>query len=88
MVENFHATDAVGVSILEQPVELAAIALELRALIEDLAENLLDNPDVLPNAQLAAAFLLNIGCRRQMVGMGMGFDQPLELVGRDPARTG
>jgi hypothetical protein len=74
-----HLADLVGVAIVEQPVELAAVALELGAFVEDLAEGVLHDGDVLADADLAAQLLLDIGRGRQVVGVDMGLDQPLEL---------
>ena len=77
--EGRHAADRVGVAVLEQPVELAAVALELGAFVEDLAEGLLHDGDVLADADLAAELALDIGRGRQVVGMDMRLDQPFEL---------
>jgi hypothetical protein len=77
--EGAHAADHVGVAILEQRVELAAVALELGAFVEDLAEGVLHHGDVAADADLAAELLLDVGRARQVVGMDMGLDQPLEL---------
>ena len=52
--ERGHAADPIGVTILEQLVELAAVALKLRAFIEDLTEDLLYDLDVFSDAKLAA----------------------------------
>jgi hypothetical protein len=59
--EDRHRADLIGIAILEQPVELAAIAPELGALVEDLAEGVLHDDDVLANADLAAELLLDVG---------------------------
>ena len=77
-----HAADLVGVAILEQPVELAAVALELGALVEHLAEGVLHDGDVLADADLAAELALDVGRGRQVVGMDMGLDQPFDASGR------
>ena len=77
--EGRHAADRVGIAVLEQPVELAAVALELGAFVEDLAEHLLHDRDVLADAELAAELALDVGRGRQMIGMGMGLDQPFDL---------
>ena len=63
----------------EQPVELAAVALEFGALVEDLAERLLHDDDGVADADLAAELVLDIGRGRKMVGVDMGLDQPFEL---------
>ncbi len=46
--------DLEGVAILEQVVELAAVALEFGAGIEDLAEGVLDDGDLVADAEPAA----------------------------------
>src|SRR6185437_12133915 len=49
-----HRADSVGVAVREQPVKLAAIALELGPLVEYLAEGVLYDRDLLADPQLAA----------------------------------
>ena len=73
-----HGADRVAVAVLEQAVELRAVALELGALVEDLAEGLLHDGDPGADADLAAELLLDVGRGRQVVGVDMGLDQPLE----------
>ncbi len=77
--ERRHRADPVGVAILEQAVELAAVALELGALVEDLAEHLLHDLDVLADAELAAELPLNVGRRRKVVRVRVRLDQPFNL---------
>ena len=76
---GLHVADLVGVAVLEQPVELAAVALELGAFVEDLAEGVLHDRDVLADAELAAELALDVGRSRQVVGMDMRLDQPLQI---------
>ena len=76
--------DLVGVAVLEQPVELAAVALELGAFVEHLAEGVLHDGDVLADADLAAELALDIGRGRQVVGMDMRLDQPFERQAAAP----
>ena len=64
------------IAFAEQAVELAAVALELRPLVEDLAERVLHHGDLLANADLAADTLLYIGRGGQVIGMDMGFKDP------------
>ena len=56
-----HRADHVGVAVLEQTVELAAVALEFGAFVEDLAEGLLHDGDLLADAELAAELALDVG---------------------------
>ena len=64
-----HRADGVGIAVAEEPVELGAVALELGAFVEDLAEGVLNDRDVLADAQFAAELLLDVGCAGQVVGM-------------------
>jgi hypothetical protein len=63
----------------EQAIELAAIPLECSAGVEDLAEGFLDCGDVFANSQRASHLLLQPWSRGQVVGMRVGFQQPLHL---------
>ena len=74
-----HGPDLVGVSVFEQPVELAAVAAELGAFVEHLAERVLDDGDAVANADPAAESLLNVRRGGKVVGMHVRLDQPLEL---------
>ena len=47
------SADHVTVAILEQSVELRAVALELCSFVEDLTEGLLDDRDLVPDAELS-----------------------------------
>jgi hypothetical protein len=76
--EAGHSADLVGVAVVEQPVELRAVALELGAFVEDLAEGVLHHGDVAPDADLAAQLPLDIGRGGQVVGVDMGLDQPFQ----------
>ena len=78
IARHVHLADRVGVAVVEQPVELRAVALELGALVEDLAEGVLHDGDVAADAELAAQLLLDVGRGGQVVGMDMGLDQPLD----------
>ena len=77
--ESLHAADLISVAIREQAVELAAVALEFRTLVEHLAEGVLDRDDLLADADLAAEFLLDVGRSREMVRMDVRLDQPLHV---------
>ena len=70
--EGGHLADLERVPDLEECVELAAVALELGALVEDLAEGLLPHGDPGADADLPAELLLDVGRRREVVGMDMG----------------
>ena len=74
-----HLADVKAVALFEERVELRAVALELGALVEDLAEGVLDDPDVVADADLAAELLLKIGRGGEVVGMDMGLQDPLHV---------
>ena len=76
--EGRHRADAVGVAVLEEPVELAAVAAKVRSLVEDLAEGLLHDGDVCADAKLPAELALNVGRRRQVVCVDVRLEQPLD----------
>jgi hypothetical protein len=59
-------------------VELAAIAGEAAAGIEQLAEHLLHLADVAADGDAPAELLLEVGRGRQVVGVGMGFQYPFD----------
>jgi hypothetical protein len=67
-----HAAHRLAFAILEQPVDLAAVALKLGALVEHVSKHVLYDQDILTNPDLAAETLLYIGGRTQVVGMGIG----------------
>ena len=56
-----HSADRVRIAVLEQPIELASVALKFGAFVEDLSERLLHRYDVLAYAEFAAQLLLNAG---------------------------
>ena len=67
------------VAVLEQPVELTAVALEIRAGVEDLAEHVLHDGDVPADGEQAADLALQVGRCREVVGMDVGLEDPLDL---------
>ena len=73
-----HAANGIGIAIDKQPVKLAAVALKLGAFVEDLAEDVLHDGDLVADADLAAKFALDIGRGRQVVGVDMRFDDPFQ----------
>ena len=70
--EGRHQTDFISVAVDKQPVELAAVAPEFRAFVEDFAKDLLDRLDVLAYPELATELPLNVGRRRKMISVSMG----------------
>ncbi len=77
-VQRYHryAADAEAVAVTEQTVELGAVPGEGGAFVEDLAEHVLDGEDLAADRELAAEPLLKIGGGGEMVGMGVGLEQP------------
>ena len=76
--ESIEVTNFIGIAIFEERIELAPVALELRAFIEHLAKRILDNDDLLSDADLTAQLVLNIRGRAQVVGMDMRFNNPFK----------
>jgi 3-hydroxyacyl-CoA dehydrogenase len=68
-----------AVTIGKQAVELRAVALKLGAFIEHFAEGILDIGDPGADADFAAELLLDIGRCRQMIGVDVGFQYPLQI---------
>lgn len=58
-------------------MSLAAIPLKLCARVEDLAKYVLDANDLVPDGKLPADFGLEQGGGRQVIGVRMGFQQPI-----------
>jgi hypothetical protein len=63
----------------EQLVELAAVPLEFGPGIENLAKDVLDDTDVLADAECTAEPFLDVGCGREMVRVDVGLEDPLDL---------
>ncbi len=68
-----------GVPIGKQMVKLRAVQLEAGFHVEDALEHFLHAADVVANRGFAAQVLLQIRRGAQVVGMGMGFHNPLDL---------
>lgn len=65
-------------AVVEQGVELRPVAAELGAEVEDAPERLLHGDDGAPDRQPPAEPGAQEGCRRQMVGMGMRLQHPVD----------
>ena len=59
-------------------VELTAVGGEVRPGIEDAGEHFLDVGDMRADCGLAAERLLEIGRGGQVIGMGVGFQNPVD----------
>ena len=74
---GLEGTNLKTVAIAQQAVELAAVASEFGARVEQLAKHVLHRGDVRTNGQLAAQVFLQIGRCRQMVSVHMRLQNPL-----------
>ena len=94
--DRVEFADREALAVNEQMVELAAVTLEFGPGIEDLAEGVLDDADVLADAERAAEPLFDVGRGREVVSVDVGFgdlDPVLpyegdELVRRSGRRPG
>ncbi len=76
---RLEVADGEGVALLEEAVELAAVAGELGAGVEGLAEDVLHHGDVGADAGLAAQRLVQVGRGGEVVGVDVGLEDPLHL---------
>ena len=63
----------------EKLVELASVALEFGAFVEDLAEGVLNDLDAITDADFAADMVLNIGGGGEVVGVDVAFEKPFDV---------
>ena len=73
--DRVEFADREALAVNEQMVELAAVTLEFGPGIEDLAEGVLDDADVLADAERAAEPLFDVGRGKEVVS-GRGFRGP------------
>src|SRR5262245_21840714 len=59
-------------------VELAAVPLKLAASVEDLAERILDDGNLVADSEPSPKPFLDIGGRRKMISMHMLLENPVE----------
>ncbi len=71
--------DGEAVAVVEKLVELAAVAAERGPFVEDFAEDVLHLDDVAADGQTAAEAFLQVGRGRQVVGVSVGLQQPVNL---------
>ena len=72
-------TDGEARAIGEELVEIGAVAVEIAADVEGCPEGFLHGDDVLADGDLAAKACLQIGRGREVIGVGVGFEQPIHL---------
>ena len=70
--DRVESADREALAIDKQMVELATVVLELGPGIEDLAEDVLNDADILADAELAAEPFLDVGRSREMVCVERG----------------
>ena len=73
--------DPEGLAVLEQVVELAAVGQEAALQVVELLERRLHLADVLADGDAAAHALLQVARARQVVGVRMRLQDPLDLSG-------
>jgi hypothetical protein len=69
-----HQLVAVG----NQLVKLGSVAGELGPVVENLAEHALGGDDFATDDELAAELFRKVGRGRLVIGMGMGFEDPVD----------
>ncbi len=74
-----HVADCEAVALGEEPVELRAAAGHLVAEIVDVLPLVLDLGDVLADTDRRTDLVLDVAGRREVIGMGVGLEQPLDL---------
>jgi hypothetical protein len=77
--DRVEFADREALAVNEQMVELAAVALEFGPGIEDLAEDVLNDTDVLADAERAAEPFLDVGRGREVVRVDVGLEDPFDL---------
>ena len=75
---GFQIADPECLAVLEQMVELLAIGMEGFLRVEDRLEDLLHVADVLADGGAAADLRLEIRGGGQVVGMGVGLQDPVD----------
>src|SRR6516225_5053299 len=77
--DRVEVADSEALVIDEQMVKLAAVALELGPSVENLAEDVLNDADVLAYAERAAEPFLDVGRSREVVRVDVGLQDPFDL---------
>src|SRR5690554_6651474 len=75
----FQSADLELVTLFKQTVKLAAVTGKLSAGIERLAEGVLHYGDHGTDTCFATQCLMQIGSRREVIGVNVGFQYPLDL---------
>jgi hypothetical protein len=69
-----------SVAIVEEPVKFRAVARELGPSVENLSEHVLDRDDLASNGELAAQFFLDVWRGRQVIGVRVRFEKPIDRL--------
>ncbi len=75
----FKPSDRQAVALFQQAIELAAITCEARLGGEDIGKDVLHFAYARPDRQLAIQLAFQVGGRRQVVGVDVGFEDPLDI---------
>lgn len=74
---RLQPADGKGLAVVQQAVELAAVAAEITASVEDAPEHLLHGGDTAADGDASAEQPLQIRRGRQVVGVNVGLQAPL-----------
>eukprot|EP00003_Mantamonas_plastica_P027470 TRINITY_DN5895_c0_g4_i1.p2 TRINITY_DN5895_c0_g4~~TRINITY_DN5895_c0_g4_i1.p2 ORF type:complete len:242 (+),score=2.08 TRINITY_DN5895_c0_g4_i1:471-1196(+) len=74
----FQATDAEGIPFTEELIKLTAITGKLGASVKRFTEDFLHIKDMGSNSGFTPQVFMQIRCRREMVSMNVGFENPLD----------
>ena len=77
--DHVEFADRKALAVKEQVIELAAVTLEFGSGVEDLAEDVLDDADLLADAERTAEPFLDVGRCREVVRVDVGLENPLDL---------
>ena len=75
--DHVEFADRKALAVKEQVIELAAVTLEFGSGVEDLAEDVLDDTDLLADAERTAELFLDVRRCREVVRVDVGLENPL-----------
>jgi hypothetical protein len=76
--DDGDVSDRKLIAVLEEPIELRAVPREVGASVEQFSEDVLDADDFPADRELAAQVLLEIGRGRQVIGVSVGLQEPID----------
>ena len=71
-------TNAEMLAVSQQAIKLRTICRKIRLRVKNALEYLLHRIDVITDGRFATQMLFQIRRRRQMIGMGMGLEYPID----------